>query len=221
MKKFLWILVLLGAKAALAQSLFPELAAFGGREKQLNPTPEEATLPTPTADDNMPEISALEISEESEIAVDSDVSADVAEPDLFVAQPAQEEVKAQPKEEAVAEEETKDEEQQVVIYMAAAKSIMPPGRNASYCYGKIKFYSTFRKPVQSLDVAVTYGDYRTAYQIRNLKKGVEQEKAIGLVGEDYQYIMYMPQIEISRCVIEGISEEKCKAKVSFLPLQES
>ena len=104
--------------------------------------------------------------------------------------------------------------------MEAVKAVIPPGANNSYCFGRIKFSSTFRQPVQELSVVITYGPYPTPYNIHNLVADSEQTGVLTLVGAACQSIMDMPELEVKKCVIDGIPEDKCKSSVSFLPLSE-
>ena len=230
MKKILWIWMLLGTNIVFAQSLFPELAEFGGREKQPSKESNSPAFGTQGLPENMPEISAQSSNEESDVennvkvlTVDTQDGVAVraeTEVDLFAPKTEKQESQT-PVIEEKPSEKNENSEENVVIYMEAAKAVLPPGRNASYCFGRIKFSSTFNKPVQALDVVLTYGDYAMSYQIQNLQKDVEQTEVLGLVGESCALIMDMPQLEVKLCVVEGLSEDRCKEKVSFLPLRES
>ena len=223
MKKNLLWLILLGTNIAIAQSLFPGLEEFGGREEKVNPPVVAAEAVS--QEESMPQIvadSTGDVAQGTEDEVVEDVTVEVpqTEPDLFKKKEEQPVVKAAPEVAQVEEDVTEDDEQSIVIYMEAARAVIPPGMNNSYCFGRIKFSNGFRKPVQELSVVVTYGAYSTPYNVRNLLPEVEQTGVLGLVGEACQSIMEMPDLEIKRCVIEGVPEDKCKSKVSFLPLSE-
>lgn len=239
MKKFLFALILLGTTAVLAQGLFPELAHFDGREKKISneDTTQVISVKEMVAEDETIENLPAAIrellpqdEEEVEVSVKDDeisnegIAAEVAvEEDLFAQkQPEQEDVNVGFSENVAEQEETEDEEEpKIVIYMAKVDSTTPPNYNFAYCFGTLGYVNELRRPVQILEFDLTYGAYTRSFSVRNLKKGVEQSSdKFALMGTSCNVIANMPQINIKRCVIEDMEEEKCKKRVVFEPIRE-
>ena len=246
MKKILLLIAFFCASAVAAQELFPELAEFGGKQKAVaKPIKLEKAACDPSVPGNdcsLPELVAAKkssvqddalpmIGEPAPIATSGttqDEATDAAtqeetveeEVDLFATSQATEEV-VEEEVEAEEEEEEEEEEPKIIIYMEAAKSTMTPNRNFSYCFGALKFANTMKRPVQALDVVLTYGPYPSKFNVRNLVKGKEQKASLTLMGETCAHIMEMPEVQINRCVVENMEENTCKKKVEFLPLRGS
>ena len=210
MKKILLASICLFAGSVMAQELFPELAGL----KQTGETEQVAEEIDVVMPDGVRSVGQTEDVAEVTEVVDveqSDTPAEVSteSPEVNVA------------EEEPNPEEEEDDEEKIQIYMASIDSTITPNRNFSYCFGQIKFSTTTKKPVQALDVVITYGPYPSTYNIRNLVKDNEQAVAVTLVGDVCERIMDMPEMTVKRCVVEGMDEAKCKSKVSFTPLRGS
>lgn len=235
MKKILFALMFLGANMAAAQGLFPELADFGSREKKSNKPVVEKVEPVEKvsakdadSDENMPTIMSQATEEETEENLEAlaneaaQLAADAAqdEEDLFAAKKQEEVTEQETVEENETEEEADEDEQKIIIYMSSADITTPPDYNFAYCFATLKYASSMKRPVQALDFTLTYGDFTSTFNVRDLVKGVEQSSdKFALVGDMCAQVMEMPQMEIKRCVIEGMDEAKCKKKVTFLPLK--
>ena len=236
MKKFLLLIILLSSGIVSAQGLFPELAGFEGKQNpnakpvsrpikgeipQTEEGPSPAEEPLPLIGEPADLMTQEEISEalsdgEGTVAVEA-----TEEVDLFKAQSETPTQEASTEEATPEEDEDEEDEAKITIYMEAIRSTMTPNRNFSYCRGVLKFLNTMKRPVQALDVILTYGPYPASFNVRNLIKDKEQAASLTLMGDACERIMDMPEMEIKRCVVEGMSEAKCKKKVEFLPLRGS
>ena len=231
MKKILLMVTLLISSTVLAQGLFPELAGFGGRERKSTQKPTETVAPaSDSSEDHMPDIKASTSTEDETLKTDEELATKTneseastqPEPDLFAPNEKAETTEQAPLPSENIEEKTEeDNNQKIIIYLASADSTTPPNENFAYCFGDLKFASTFKRPVQALTVTLTYGPYSSTYTIKNLVRNVEQSNSFGLVGDACNSILDMPKMEITQCVIEGMDEAACKKKVTFLPLNET
>ena len=226
MKKFLFAFILLYANVLIAQGLFPELAGLGDREKKVNPVQDEPVAQA-VVDNDVPDVlldDGVELDDDTErVKMDADELDEASkgaddEVDLF-------QVKDKKVEEQVVETASDEKDEQggeddpkIVIYTSSTEVVIPPNKNFAYCFGDLKFASTLNRPVQALDVVIAYGPFVSTYQIRDLVKGKEQSDSFGLAGDACELITGMPQMEIKRCVVEGMTEDVCKKKVVFLPL---
>lgn len=226
MKKLFIALIAFVVSSVSAQELFPEFAAYERiteeTENAVSPSTENAVVTEMTenvlpVDDTVPPVS-----ETDEVAV-TDAVADVNETDLFVESPTEPvAVDAEAtSDEKEAEEDEEEEDKKIVIYMKTAKARIMPQKAFSYCDGTIAVTNPFKKkPIQQLDFSLNYGGFDTAYKVRNLAPKQEQEESIVLVDEACDYIMGMPEMEVTRCVVENMTEKNCIKRVVFLPLSE-
>lgn len=222
MKKFFLAILCLTVGTAFAEELFPELSRIkGSRTEQVASNASKPETPvTNPAEEPSSEIDPSEyaVSLEDEY-YENFKNAGLEGEDLFatgnVESPEQkdEEIKEEKK------EEEEDDEQKIIVYMANVNATMTPNSNFSYCFGEIKFLNTMKRPVQALNVVLTYGSYSTSYNVKNLVKDVEQKGSVTLVGDVCNQIMDMPKMTIKRCVVENMEETACKKKVEFVPLR--
>ena len=246
MKKILFVLIALGANVVMAQGLYPELAGIDGRGKKADQVVgkkaepakvvvENTVIEKPAAtntEENMPKISA-----ESDIDLENAIGAEPDEymedeeeveiepqEDLFAqkAEPEQTEPEAtDAAEEAESDDDEEDDEQKIIIYMADVDITTPPNYNFAYCFGTLRYQNKLKRPIRALDFELTYGAYSTPFSIKNLKKGAEgQSEEFSLVGESCNTLTGMPEMKITRCLVEGMDEKKCKKKVVFVPMKE-
>lgn len=230
MKKLFIALVCMAVSSVSAQELFPEFAAYERiteeTENAVSPATENAVetdvaenaVVTEMTENELPVDDAVPpVSETDEVAV-TDVVADVNETDLFAESPTEPvavEAEATPD-----EEEEEEEDKKIVIYMKTAKARIMPQKAFSYCDGTIAVTNPFKKPIQQLDFSLNYGGFDTPYKVRNLAPQQEKEESIVLVDEACDYIMGMPKMEVTRCVVENMTEKNCIKRVVFLPLSE-
>lgn len=223
MNKLLIALICLMVSSVSAQELFPEFASYE-RITEETDTPVAAQQEVPAVQD----ISAQEvISEnadtavsETEAAVVTDEVADVNEKDLFAE--SKNESEAVVDEPAVEEEEEEEEEEdkQIVIYMKEAEARLMPQKAFSFCQGVIAVANPLKKPIQQLNFSLRYGSFDTSYKVRDLQPGKEYTEELVLLDDACDYIMSMPVMKVTRCVVENMEEKDCIKRVVFIPLSE-
>ena len=225
MKKLFIALIAFAVSSVSAQELFPEFAAYeritDETENAVSPSTENAVVTEMTENELLVDDAIPPVSETDEVAV-TDAVADVNETDLFAespTEPAAVDAEATP-DEKEAEEDEEEEDKKIVIYMKTAKARIMPQKAFSYCDGTIAVTNPFKKPIQQLDFTLNYGGFDTPYKVRNLAPQQEKEESIVLVDEACDYIMGMPKMEVTRCVVENMTEKNCIKRVVFLPLSE-
>lgn len=233
MKKLFIALVCMAVSSVSAQELFPEFAAYEritdetenavstSTENAVSPSTENAVVTEMTENEMLVDDAIPPVSETDKVAV-TDAVADVNETDLFAespTEPAAVDAEATP-DEKEAKEDEEEEDKKIVIYMKTAKARIMPQKAFSYCDGIIAVKNPFKKPIQQLDFSLNYGGFDTAYKVRNLAPQQEKEESIVLVDVACDYIMGMPKMKVTRCVVENMTEKNCIKRIVFLPLSE-
>lgn len=87
--------------------------------------------------------------------------------------------------------------------------------NMIRCSLRVYVLNDFKTKISNIGVKLKWPKISTAIQMNNLNPGVRTYKDIMLLGEGCFSIDKAPTIEVNRCRIKGISQEKCAEAIKW------
>ena len=102
------------------------------------------------------------------------------------------------------------------IQLRNMEGALPYVRSMAYCYADAVLTNETNRTLKKLAVRLTYGDMGTDLNYGGVRKKGRQQRKILLIGPPCEQILGMPQIEITACEMENMTEDACKKRVQFV-----
>ena len=207
--KFLLTLMLVSCSTiAFAQnsaepSLFPELDVLKTNTNdkvELNKT--EATIST----DNLKE---ADTNVNEQVIDETNISQNVEK----ITQPA--ETPQKPTSPSKEEGKEEEEEQNILVFLDDIDVTLTPNRSGSFCTAKFGILNNTKKQLKEFSGTLVINQIKKNFDFSNTKSKNGRGESYLFIGRECEQLMDPPELEITKCKIEGWSEKKCKESIAF------
>ena len=117
--------------------------------------------------------------------------------------------------EAEEEEEEQDDQRSIVMFLNEVNSTITPNPISSFCFATVQLQNQLKRRLNSFQAKLTFGEIPIDFSAKNVAPGAIASQKITLAGTACTQITGTPQISITRCSVDNMSERQCQNRFLF------
>ena len=113
------------------------------------------------------------------------------------------------------EKDDEDDQRMIVMFLDEVNSTITPNPISSFCFATVRLQNQLKRTLNSFQARLTFGSIPITFNAKNVAPGAISSQEITLAGPACTQITGTPEIAITRCAVENMSDRQCQNRFLF------